>query len=273
MTKPIAVQMWTVRKEAEQSLPQTLARLQQIGFPAVETAGLYGLSSAAMRQQLTDAGLELCSAHRGLPDKSEAQAAFSELAELGAPALFPSLGPDSFADDAAIGAAAERFNAIAPVAAAHNIELGYHNHWWEFSKLPDGSLAYKRFLDRLDPTITVEVDTYWAQVGNVQAPGLVEQLGDRVKFLHIKDGALTTEDLDQTAVGDGKMPVEAILRANAAVRWNIVELDGFPGDIWQALERSYAYLAARLLQPTARDSKGEGHGVVPDPRWMRGGFT
>ena len=39
----ISIQMWTVRQEAERSLPATLASLKRIGYGAVETAGLYGL--------------------------------------------------------------------------------------------------------------------------------------------------------------------------------------------------------------------------------------
>ena len=161
----ISIQMWTVRREAEQSLEDTLATLSGIGYRAVETAGLYGLSPAAMRAELADAGLDLSSAHTPLPDKDTAEATFTELAELGAPAVFPSLRAEFFADDEAVGRAADAFNTVAPVAKSYGIELGYHNHWWEFARGQDGELAYDKFVERLDPEVTLEVDTYWAQVG------------------------------------------------------------------------------------------------------------
>jgi sugar phosphate isomerase/epimerase len=154
----ISIQMWTVRQEAERSLPATLASLKRIGYGAVETAGLYGLSPASMRAELASAGLELSSAHTPLPTLETAAATFGQLTELGATAVFPSLKPESFADDAAIGRAADAFNAVLPMAKEHGVELGYHNHWWEFERGPDGQLAYQKFLDRLDPDVTVEVD-------------------------------------------------------------------------------------------------------------------
>jgi sugar phosphate isomerase/epimerase len=243
----ISIQMWTVRKEAERSLQETLAQLSSIGYKAVETAGTYGLSPAEMRAELDRAGLQLSSAHTKLPDKQTAEATFTELTQLGAPADFPSLRPESFADDDAIGRAADAFNAVAPMAKAHGIELGYHNHWWEFGRGQDGKLAYEKFIDQLDPDVTLEVDTYWAQVGGVDAAELVRSLGDRVHYLHIKDGPIDQGADNHTAVGDGKMDVDRVLSANGGVRWDIVELDGCQGDIWEKVRRSYEYLSARGL--------------------------
>ena len=243
----ISIQMWTVRREADQSLKDTLATLSGIGYRAVETAGLYGLSPAAMRAELTDAGLELSSAHTPLPDKDTAEATFTELAELGAPAVFPSLRAEFFADDEAVGRAADAFNTVAPVAKSFGIELGYHNHWWEFARGQDGELAYDKFVERLDPEVTLEVDTYWAQVGGVDAADLVHSLGPRVHYLHIKDGPIDRGADNHVGVGDGKMDVDRVLAANSAVRWDIVELDGCEGDIWEKVRRSYEYLSARGL--------------------------
>lgn len=243
----ISIQMWTVRREAEQSLRETLATLSSIGYRAVETAGLYGLSPAAMRAELAGAGLELSSAHAPLPDKAGAEATFSQLTELGATSVFPSLRAEFFTDDDDIARAADAFNDVAPVAKSHGIELGYHNHWWEFVRDEDGKLAYQKFLDRLDPEVTLEVDTYWAQVGGVDAAELVRSLGERVHYLHIKDGPIDTRPDNHTAVGDGKMDVDGVLNANSSVRWDIVELDGCEGDIWDKVRRSYEYLSARGL--------------------------
>jgi sugar phosphate isomerase/epimerase len=243
----ISIQMWTVRREVEQSLTGTLATLSSIGYKAVETAGLYGLSPAEMRAELADAGLELSSAHTPLPDKDAAEATFTELKELGAPSVFPSLRAEFFADDEAIGRAADAFNAVAPVAKSYGIELGYHNHWWEFGRGQDGKLAFDKFVERLAPDVTLEVDTYWAQVAGVDAAELVRSLGDRVHYLHIKDGPIEQRGDNHTAVGDGKMDIDRVLGANSAVRWDIVELDGCEGDIWEKVRRSFEYLSARGL--------------------------
>ncbi len=241
----IAVQMWTVRHAAQQDLLGTLQRLKALGYEAVETAGLYGHTAAEMRQMLASVGLGLASAHLRLPDEGPATALFAELVELGAPAVFPSLHQEHFGDDAAIGKAAERFNRAVPAAHDAGIELGYHNHWWEFTNRASGRVAYDLFLQRLDPSVTLEVDTYWAEVGGVDAAELVASLGERVHYLHIKDGPIDQAS-PQCAVGQGEMDIEEILRANPAVRWHVVELDECAGDLFDALRDSLAYLATRV---------------------------
>lgn len=242
----ISIQMWTVRAEAERSLEAALASLKRIGYGAVETAGLYGRSPAAMRDQLASAGLELSSAHMPLPVKDMAEETFAQLTELGAPAVFPSLGVEFFSDDAAIARAADGFNTLVPMAKEHGIELGYHNHWWEFQRGPDGRLAYQKFLERLDPSVTVEVDSYWMQVGGVDAADCLRSLGNRVHYVHIKDGPIDNKLDNQCAVGEGKMDVDRILLANSAVRWYVVELDGCAGDVWEPVSRSFRYLSSRV---------------------------
>lgn len=238
-----AIQMWTVRNEAARSVPATFGRLKQLGFDAVETAGDYGLGPAGLRRQLDEAGLRLACAHAPLPEPSAAGRLFYDLEELGADAAFCSLGESHWVDDAAIGQAADRFNQAVEAGAAHSVGFGYHNHWWEFSTLVNGRPAYETFLSRIDPRGLLEVDTYWAEVGGTNAAELVAGLGARVQHLHIKDGPVDRK-APQVAVGDGALDIPAIVGANPNVRWNIVELDDYAGDIWEAVERSSAYMAS-----------------------------
>ena len=240
----LAIQMYTVRHQAEADLPGTLNKLRDIGYRAVESGELFGRSAKAFRDELDAAGLELCGTHCPLPGPKEADERFDELAVLGAPAVFPSMPATAFAGTEGVAEAARQFNVVVPVAERHGIELGYHNHWWEFSRLADRLTAYSRFVELLDPRVSLEVDTYWAQVGGADAAELVRSLGDRVHYLHIKDGPINKENREQVAVGDGAMDVAAVLRANAAVRWHVVELDDFSGDIWDAVQRSFSFLTS-----------------------------
>ncbi|BCT74732.1 hypothetical protein SCMU_05740 [Sinomonas cyclohexanicum] len=88
------------------------------------------------------------------------------------------------------------------------------------------------------------MDTYWAAVGGEDVPALLARLGDRVRFIHIKDGPLTLEPKDQVAVGAGKMPVWDVLRAAGSVEVGVVELDDFAGEMFDAVTDSLAYLEA-----------------------------
>lgn len=223
----------------------TLRELKGIGVSTVEAVnGMNGLSAKEMRQLMEDAGISLCSAHARLPegDSSDVERVCAEVAELGAPAfIVSSLRDEYFADDEAVGRAADKMNAAVVAAKSNGLEFGYHNHWWEFgTKLGDRS-AYEVFVERLDPAVALEVDTYWAQVGGVDAPAFVASLGERVHYIHVKDGPVDRGS-PQSAVGKGRMDIPAVLSANPSVRWDIVELDEFDGEIFDAVRDSFTYL-------------------------------
>lgn len=70
------------------------------------------------------------------------------------------------------------------------------------------------------------------------------RLGDRVKFIHIKDGPVTSDPSSQLAVGAGQMPIWDVLGAAGSLEAAVVELDDFQGDMFDAVEDSYNYLSA-----------------------------
>jgi sugar phosphate isomerase/epimerase len=96
---------------------------------------------------------------------------------------------------------------------------------------------------RLDPGIFAEVDTYWAAVGGADPVAVVAGLGARARMLHIKDGPADDPQASMTAVGAGRMDVPAIIGVSRA-EWLVVEIDRTDGDMFEAIERSYAYLTA-----------------------------
>jgi len=71
---------------------------------------------------------------------------------------------------------------------------------------------------------------------------VARDLGDRLRFLHVKDGPATTPEAPMVAVGQGRLDIPAILRANPSVVWHIVELDRCATDLLTALRDSHAYL-------------------------------
>jgi sugar phosphate isomerase/epimerase len=72
---------------------------------------------------------------------------------------------------------------------------------------------------------------------------VLRELGRRVRLLHIKDGP-AVHGLPMTAVGDGCLGIEDILKAAPQVEGWIVELDECATDMMQAVERSYRFLEA-----------------------------
>ena len=64
MTKPIAVQLYTVREALAQDWEGTLERIAEMGYIGVETAGFgYAPSRAAAIDKYNTLGLQVCGAH------------------------------------------------------------------------------------------------------------------------------------------------------------------------------------------------------------------
>ena len=76
-------------------------------------------------------------------------------------------------------AAADRVNALVELARARGMTLGYHNHFWEFTPMPDGRPALLHLFEHLAPDVFAEVDIYWAQVGGSDPKAIVTELGAR----------------------------------------------------------------------------------------------
>jgi sugar phosphate isomerase/epimerase len=129
------------------------------------------------------------------------------------------------------------------------MRLGYHNHFWELASI-DGRVALTELFELAGTNIVAEVDTYWAQVGGADPAQYVKELGDRVRFLHVKDGPADSHESAMVAVGAGQVDVPAILTANPAVQWHIVELDRCDTDMYTAVADSARYLAGVGLTET-----------------------
>ena len=53
-TLPVAVQVYSVREDAEKDFAGTMKKNKEIGYDGVELAGLYGLEPAAIKAALWD---------------------------------------------------------------------------------------------------------------------------------------------------------------------------------------------------------------------------
>jgi sugar phosphate isomerase/epimerase len=240
---PISVQLYSLRKEAEVDFRAVLARLGAKGYPGVELAGFGGLTEAELSHALRDAQLVVSSAHIGFGSADEFGAALDAHQPLGCDtAVIPSLPMEQFADLDGVRAAADTINTAHGLATERGMTLGYHNHWWELTPMPDGRPALLHLFDQLAPGVFAEVDIYWAQMGGSDPRAIVTELGPRVGLLHVKDGPADAKRNPMVAVGDGVIDVPGVLAASPTARWHIVELDRCATDMFEAVERSYDYL-------------------------------
>lgn len=239
---PVSVQLYSVREQIAEDLEGTLERLASLGFTNVEPYGAFVVGSDLYAAALASTGLSAPSAHAGVLGLSDPSPAFEAAAAIGVRTVIdPAHRTDDWESVDGIARIAERMNAAAERAREYGLVFGYHNHWWELEARPNGTPALEQLAARLDDSVVLEVDTYWVEVGGVDAPDLLGRLGDRVRFLHVKDGDKSRDVKKQLPAGAGAMDVPAVLAA-APSAMRVLEFDDYEGDTIDGLAASLAYL-------------------------------
>lgn len=240
MTSPLSVQLYSVRDAMASDLPGTLRRIADLGFQQVEPYA-FADRAAEYTAALQAAGLTAPSTHTSLIG-ADLDGLFAAAKAAGIDTVIdPHIDESRWGTREDIEAIAAELNGIAAQAADHGLRVGYHNHAFELRIRIDGGSALEVLAAALDPRVVLEVDTYWAEVGGEPAPALLERLGDRVQFLHIKDGPITQSDVDQVPAGQGRMPIREILAA-APQALPVIEFDGYAGDVFEGIAESRRYL-------------------------------
>ncbi|GII29150.1 sugar phosphate isomerase/epimerase family protein [Planotetraspora mira] len=242
MSRPLGVQLYTVRERLAADRDGVLRRIAEIGYDAVEPFDPTE-DPKGFRQITDDLGLAVPCTHAYALLEQEPAAVLDAIATIGADmVVIPGGIPhEEFTTRDGLARTADLLSGLAEHAKPYGMRLGYHNHWWEIEPRVDGRHALEVLAEMLPPEVFLEVDTYWAAVGGADVPGLLRRLGDRVAALHVKDGPGVKGE-PHTAVGAGVMPVPEILAASPDA-WRIVELDSCATDIIDALAESRTYLS------------------------------
>ncbi|WP_309107624.1 sugar phosphate isomerase/epimerase [Arthrobacter sp.] len=237
-----SIQLYTVRKALEEDLAGTIQRLAAIGFTKVEPYRFVA-KAAELKLAMAENNITAPSGHAPLLSDDQDEI-FSAARELGIGTVIdPHVPQERWNSLEDIKQTAEQLNAAAAKGADYGVRVGYHNHWWELESVLEGKTALEHLADHLNPDVVLEVDTYWAAVGGQNPAELLARLGDRVKFIHIKDGPLTSDPSSQTAVGEGKMAIWDVLEAAGSLETAVIELDDFQGEMFDAVRDSYNYLS------------------------------
>ena len=248
MSFPIAVQLYSVRDDADKNLYETLRQIKDMRYDGVEFAGLYNNKPEEIKKMCDDLGLCPVSAHVPYYDMvADCKSVLSDYAKIGCkfvaiPYLTPECRPgtDGFADvvknAAIIGATAKELG----------MQLLYHNHDFEFDKIGD-----KYALDVLYETVPAdllktELDTCWVKVGGENPSDYIIKYANRSPVVHLKDYVggksdnmyeligiesekkqADTQAFEFRPVGSGCQDFVSILEASkkAGAKWVVVEQD------------------------------------------------
>ncbi|WP_163528771.1 sugar phosphate isomerase/epimerase family protein [Halobacillus ihumii] len=244
---PVAVQMYTLRKEAERDFAGTLQRVAELGFAGVELAGYGGLTTKDLRQLLDQLGLKAVSSHIPLDEiKHNLMQVIKDQKTLGSQyVVCPYFEPNGEEDYQKL---INTLRQAGEVCRQEGMTLCYHNHDFELEKLSDHRSALQTIFEETEAQqLQTEFDVYWLQKAGEDPLDWLENYKGRTPLVHLKD--MTTDEAQFFAeLGTGEVDLDSILEKGKAidVKWWIVEQDESRKTPFESLEISMEYLKTKL---------------------------
>ncbi len=249
-TLPVAVQVYSIREDAEKDFKGTMQSLKDMGYAGVELAGLYGMSGKEIRAILDEVGIPAISAH--VPFQTllqDLEGTLNEYVEIGVSYIaIPYLAEEDRPGAAKFEENLEKMVEIGKACKAKGLTMLYHNHDFEFIKMPNGQYGLDYIYSTIGPDLLeTEIDTCWVNVSGEDPAEYIKKYSGRAPVVHLKDfykegKAVNMYELIGTEikkqeesggkfefrpVGSGMQNFPAILAAavEAGSKWVVVEQD------------------------------------------------
>src|SRR5262245_33413714 len=223
-SRKYGLEIYSLRREAANDLPGTLALIRKFGFRELEVGDLYGRSAQDFRQLLDHTGLRVTSmmaAHAQLG--GPIQNVVSDARTLGAKYVVCSTIPHrKHLTTEDCEKAIDDFNRWGKVLRDSGLHLCYHTHGIEFGPSPDGTL-FDTLVKRTDPNIvSYEMDIFWMVFAHQDPVKWLRRYSGRFPLMHVKDvrkdtplGGSPDDVLEEASVilGQGLVDIPATLGA------------------------------------------------------------
>ena len=263
---PVAVQVYSVRDDAEKDYLGTLKKLKAMGYDGVELAGTLHYSPEEMKAMINEAGLTAVSAHVSFGEfKAGIDATAKKYRTIGCDYVALPFMPEDMRPNAGnFAATIEEIETIGKACAKYGVALSYHNHDFEFLKMDDGTYCLDYIYKSVPPELLkVQPDVCWIHVGGVDPADYIRKYPGRIDMVHLKDYlgvkakkmyAFVGEKDNSVSPGDafrfkpvggGNVDMPSVLEASLAVgaKWVIVEQDNsLSGAMLDEVKASRDYL-------------------------------
>jgi sugar phosphate isomerase/epimerase len=212
---PIGFQSWSVQKLLQQDFDGTMKEMAAMGFESMELCsppsyrmfgfgGLVDLTGSQLREKINGTGLKCESCHYQWGElKKSLDERVAHAKDLGLKQMILStfsLPPKATLDDWKRNA--DELNRMGEKVQAAGIQLGFHNHDFEFQKI-DGVLIYDELLKIFDPKL-VKLQFQVAVISlGYEADKYFTQYPGRFVSLHLVDWV--PAEKKQVAVGQGEI--------------------------------------------------------------------
>lgn len=246
-SKPIAVQLYSVRDDVDADMYGALKQVKEMGYDGVEFAGLGNNAPATVKAWCQELDLVPISAHVPFVDMlKDPMGVLNAYAEIGCKyVVVPYLTPEHRPDHPNFPYVVEFIGILGKAAKKLGMQMLYHNHDFEFLTV-DGKYALDVLYDTVPADLLqTELDTCWVRVGGEDPSAYIRKYTGRAPIVHLKDYfgeksenmyALIGIESDEAAkpskfefrpVGSGVQNFPSILAASkdAGAEWVVVEQD------------------------------------------------
>ena len=250
----IAVTLYNLRDycKTESDLDKTLDKVCDIGYRAVQVSGT-PLPADVIRKQLDSHNLYCCATHEGLDTlKGDPAALIDRLQTLECD--FTALGappPEYRQDVKMVDELIRIFETMGGKLREKGIRLGYHNHHFEFERLPGTrQIMLDYFYENSNPElVAAEIDVHCVTRGGQNPVNWIHKVGKRMPVIHFKDFAIIDGGTPVFCeIGEGNLDWPAIIQAcrEEGVRWYSIEQDSLfrDRDIFESIKISFDNLKA-----------------------------
>jgi sugar phosphate isomerase/epimerase len=252
----ISIQLWTFNRYIERGellagapadapgaeatraerLEFVLAYLSELGFRNIEPYSFHGLTVEEFDALVEEYGLKVPSRHMST-NEANWSANLADAKLLGqrwtGSGGFAAPGISSYEN---VLATAETLNRLGQLSVENGTgKIFGHNHAGEFTTRyvdPEtGELksAWQILVENTDPRyVTFQLDVGWTTIAGEDAVALVEQFGDRIELLHVKDAIVTVPNTtwQQTTIGEGDVDWASLFAAaQGKVKLYVLEQD------------------------------------------------
>ena len=185
----IGMQLYTVRAEMAKDFDGTLARVAALGFREVEFAGYFDRTPQQVRAALDRNGLtspsthvDLASIGTRLPQIIEASRTIGHKY-----IVMPWLDDATRVQPDIWQRVSDTLNRAGETARAAGIQMGYHNHHFEFVPMPSGKMPLDLLLERCDPKLVAfELDLAWISAAGQDPLAYFAKYPGRFPMVHVK---------------------------------------------------------------------------------------
>lgn len=252
LSKPVGLQLYSLRGDVGKDLQGSLKKIAQIGYKNLEAAAyndgkFYGLEPADFKAMVEDLGMKVTSSH--LTFKSdEAGKVLKAHRTLGVKYMvWPWLGQEQRESIESYSAVAEKFNTIGTMCTDNGMKFGYHNHDFEFNPL-EGKIPYDLLLELTDPGLVfMQIDLYWIAYAGKDPLAYFEKYPGRFETWHVKDMA-AGETKEMTEVGSGTINYKELFAhaQKAGMKEFFIEQDVIKGDGFESVRKSFDHINSIL---------------------------